>query len=227
MKNRYIRNMNMLSKEDNEKLKTFKVCVVGCGGLGGYVIEMLGRIGITYITVVDGDTFDESNLNRQLLSDELSIGVNKAQKAKDRMKIVNSEVYVNVVNQPLIEKNGTDILKNHSIVIDALDNVETRFIIQKLCKELNIPLIHGAISGWFGQVCTILPGDDTLNLIYKNNKNIENKLGNPSFTPATVASIQVSETIKLLLNKGESLSKKLLLIDLLNNDYNIFELSNM
>ncbi|MGL6105654.1 HesA/MoeB/ThiF family protein [Romboutsia sp.] len=224
MKNRYIRNMNMLNEEESQKLKTYKVCVVGCGGLGGYIIEMLGRIGITYITAIDGDIFEESNLNRQLLSDELSIGKNKAEVAKERMTKVNSEVYINVINQPLEDMNGTEILKNHNVVIDALDNVETRLIIQKICKKLNIPLVHGAISGWYGQVCTIFPGDDTLNLIYKHNKRPNNKLGNPSFTPATVASIQVSEAIKLLLNKGENLRNKLLLIDLLNNDYSILEL---
>lgn len=225
MDNRYKRNIGTLTLEENKKLKDFKVCVVGCGGLGGYIIEMLSRLGIGYITVVDGDVFDESNLNRQLFCDENNLGLNKAESVKKRIKYINSNVYINVINDFLDNENCKEILKNHDIAIDALDNIKVRFVLQDICKELNIPLIHGAISGWYGQVTTIFPGDDTLNYIYKNKETeLENKLGNPSFTPANIASIQVSEAIKALLNKGEVLSKKLLLIDLLYNEYNIIEI---
>ncbi len=79
---RYDRNIKTLSLEENEKLKDFKVCVIGCGGLGGYIIEMLGRIGVGYITAVDGDNFSESNLNRQIISSDLNLGKNKAIEAK-------------------------------------------------------------------------------------------------------------------------------------------------
>ncbi|HSQ88733.1 HesA/MoeB/ThiF family protein [Romboutsia sp.] len=225
MKNRYKRNIGTLTIEENEKLKDFKVCVIGCGGLGGYIIEMLSRIGIGYITVVDGDIFDESNLNRQLFSDENNLGLSKVQIAKKRTETVNHNIYINPVNKFLNNKNSKEILKNHDIAIDALDNIKVRFVLQDTCKELNIPLIHGAISGWYGQVTTIFPGDDTLNYIYKNKETeIENKLGNPSFTPANIASIQVCEAIKVLLNKGEVLSKKLLLIDLLYNENTTIEI---
>ncbi|MDW2003752.1 ThiF family adenylyltransferase, partial [Vibrio sp. 2304] len=89
--------MNTLSKEENESLKNFKICVVGCGGIGGYVIEMLGRLGIGYITVIDGDVFEETNLNRQILSNSQTIGKSKAQTARERMKLVNPDIYVNAV----------------------------------------------------------------------------------------------------------------------------------
>lgn len=79
---RYIRNMKMLSKEENERLGGFKVCVVGCGGLGGYIIEMLGRLGIGNITAIDGDTFDATNLNRQIFCDIKTLGKAKALTAK-------------------------------------------------------------------------------------------------------------------------------------------------
>lgn len=222
MKNRYLRNMKSLSIEENEKLKKFKVCVIGCGGLGGHIIEMLGRLGIGYITCVDGDVFEETNLNRQILCDEISLGQQKSLKAKNRMNLVNSEVYINSIVDLLTEDNAKEILYGHDVIIDALDNIKGRFILQKVCKEINVPLIHGAIGGWFGQATTIFPGDDTLNYIYKNKTSeLENKLGNPSFTPATIASIQVSEAIKVLLNKGDTLRNKVLLVDLLFNEYNI------
>lgn len=224
LQERYKRNIPTLTIEENEKLKDFRVCVVGCGGLGGYIIEMLGRIGIGHITVVDGDVFEESNLNRQILCDEDSIGDSKAEKARDRICKINSNVFVTSISKEIVSENSNGILINHDLVIDALDNIKTRFIIQEQCKNLNTPLIHGAIDGWYGQVTTIFPGDDTLDIIYKNKIDIKNKLGNPSFTPANIASIQVSEAIKVLLNKEEVLRKKLLLVDLLYHEYNLIEI---
>lgn len=222
---RYIRNLEALSKEECLKLKNFKVGVIGCGGLGGYIIEMLGRIGIGYIAAVDGDVFQKSNLNRQILSSSLSIGKNKAREAKERMMYVNPDVYVEAFEEMLNENNAKKILKNLDLVIDALDSIDSRFLLQSKAKEFNIPLIHGSIGGWFGQVTTILPGDDTLKFIYKEGikSGIEKKLGNPSFIPPLIASIQVSEAVKLLLNRGELLRKKILFIDILNNEFNIIE----
>jgi molybdopterin/thiamine biosynthesis adenylyltransferase len=220
---RYRRNVETLTLEENDRLKDFKVCVVGCGGLGGYVIEMLGRLGIGTITVVDGDCFEESNLNRQILSDSKSMGVNKALKAKQRMEEVNPLVDVQAIGIKLTNENGLDIIKDSNVVIDALDSIGTRLILENLCDELNVPLVHGAIAGWYGQVSTIFPGDKTLSRLYKSKvlEGIEKKLGNPSFTPAFVASIQVSEVIKILIGRGELLRRKLLIVDMLNQDYEV------
>lgn len=223
---RYIKNMNMLTKDENEKLQDFKVCVVGCGGLGGYIIEMLSRLGIGHITGVDSDIFDETNLNRQLVSHTENIGNSKALEAQKRVNIVNPEITFHPICHGLTENNALDIIKGHDIVIDAVDKTSTRLIIQSTCKELNIPMVHGAIAGWYGQVCVVMPGDDTLSTIYKSSdeRGIETELGNPSFTPALIASIEVSEALKVLLKKGEIIRKKLLYIDLLNNNYNVFEI---
>ena len=75
MKKRYLRNISTLTPDENEKLKDFRVCIIGCGGLGGYIVEMLARIGIGHLTVVDMDIFDESNLNRQILSTERNLPI--------------------------------------------------------------------------------------------------------------------------------------------------------
>lgn len=226
MLGRYARNISTLSIDENEKLKDYKVTVVGCGGLGGYVIEMLGRIGVGNIVAVDGDVFEESNLNRQILSDSNSFGVKKALRAKERMESVNPHVKVFAVSERLTELNGLEIIQDSDVVVDALDNIETRLILEDLCEKLNIPLVHGAIGGWYGQVTTVFPGDKTLSGFYKDKilKGIEKRLGNPSFTPALVASIEVSEVIKLLIQRGENLRNKILVIDLLNQDYEVVEL---
>lgn len=223
---RYARNMKTLSLEENNSLKNFKACVVGCGGLGGYIIEELGRIGIGSITAVDGDVFEESNLNRQLLSSVDNLGSSKAEAAEIRMRKVNPLIKINPVCKRLDMENGLDILAGHDIVLDALDNIESRLTLEKLAEKAGIPLVHGAIAGWFGQVTTILPGDRTLSLLYPEgeSRGIEKELGNPSFTPALVSSIQVAEAVKLLIRRGEALRRKLLIINLLDQEYEIIEL---
>lgn len=213
--------MNMLTKEENESLINFKVCVIGCGGLGGYIIEMLSRLGIGTITAVDGDVFDETNLNRQLFSDSVALGKYKALKAQERISIVNPNINIIPIVENLTEQNASTILKGHDVIVDAIDNIETRFIIEKNASLLGIPMVHGAIAGWYGQVATIFPGDNVLSKIYpdKEVRGLEKELGNPSFTPALVASIQVSEVLKILIKRGNLLVNKLLYIDLLEQNY--------
>ncbi len=226
MEDRYLKNMKMLSEMEIEKLKDCKVCVVGCGGLGGYVIEMLGRLGVGNITVVDGDVFDETNLNRQLLSDTGAIGKSKAETAKNRMLMVNPLIKVMPVYERLTLENGRGILEGHDVIIDAVDNIDTRLLLQELASELGITMIHGAIGGWYGQVTTIFPGDRTLDWLYARSKSkgIEKDLGNPSFTPALVASIEVSEALKFLIGRGELLRKRILYIDLLEQEYTVVDI---
>jgi molybdopterin/thiamine biosynthesis adenylyltransferase len=154
------------------------------------------------------------------------MGKSKATAAQERMKLVNPLIEINPILKRFSENNGEEILRGHDVVIDAVDNIETRFIIQKIASKLNIPMVHGAIAGWYGQATTILPGDNTLDMVYpdKKVKGLENELGNPSFTPALIASIQVSEVLKILIGRGEILRKKLLYIDLLEGDYTVMDL---
>lgn len=223
---RYTRNLPLLTPEENEQLANRKVCVIGCGGLGGYSIEMLGRLGIGNITAVDGDVFQESNLNRQLLSLTGNLGHSKAAVAVERMKQVNPLVKVTPVSNYLTDENARQILTGHDVIVDALDNVKTRTLLQNTAEELQIPLVHGAIDGWYGQVTTIFPADRSLDYLYANIKtqDINPILGNPSFTPALVASIQAGEVLKILINRGSLLRKKLLVINLLDQEYEIIDL---
>lgn len=226
MKKRYERNMKALTLSENERLREFKVCVVGCGGLGGYVIEHLGRLGIGHITAVDGDVFEEGNLNRQLLSDETVLGKGKAEQAKKRMALVNSDVEVTAVSEYLTESNSEKILMGHDIIVDALDNITARVIIEREAQRRGIPLVHGAIAGWFGQVSVIMPGKPLLERLYHtgDEKGVENELGNLPFTAAATAAIQAAETVKTLLARDGALTGKLLTIDLLSHEYDIFEI---
>lgn len=221
---RYTRNVPALTQTENESLRRYRVCVVGCGGLGGYIVEILGRLGIGNITVVDGDVFEESNLNRQILSDINSIGKSKALSAVERMKKVNPAINITPITKRLSLENSKEILYGHNIVMDALDNIESRLILQDTCSELLIPMVHGAISGWFGQVTTIFPGDKTLSKIYNSKENELPSLGAPSFTPALVASIQCSEAVKVLINRGKVIKDAVLFIDLISNTFKTVKL---
>ena len=223
---RYSRNMLALSKEENELLREKKVCVIGCGGLGGYIIEMLGRLGIGTIIAVDGDILEISNLNRQLLSDVTNLGQNKAIQAKKRMNIVNPDIKLIAVEENFTLDNYKSILDGCHATVDALDNVESRLLLQNCCEELGIPLVHGAIGGWYGQLTTVFPGDRTLDKIYQtyDDERIKNPLGNPSFTPAVTASLEVSEVVKILIKRGDLLRNKMLFINLLDNCFDIIQL---
>ena len=115
LKERYRRNTSSISQDECSKLHEFNVCVIGCGGLGGYIIEMLARIGIGTLTIVDMDKFDETNLNRQILSRESNIGEYKVIVAKERIKDINSDVRIIDFNEKFSEINGDKIIKNSEI----------------------------------------------------------------------------------------------------------------
>ncbi|MCJ7695619.1 MAG: HesA/MoeB/ThiF family protein [Anaerolineaceae bacterium] len=215
---RYKFNHNAISAEEQSVLKDKHVFVAGCGGLGGYVIESLARLGVGRITVVDGDVFEESNLNRQLLSSSMNLGKPKVRAAQQRIQAVNPLVSVDARQVFINEENASELIKGSDVVVDCLDTIPSRFVLQAAARKAGIPLVHGAVAGWYGHVCTIQPGEDTLNEIYGHSeavKGIEGETGNLAFTVAYVASIQAAETVKLLLNRGSGI-KGLLQVDLLN-----------
>ena len=225
---RYERNLDSLSENEVLSLSFKKVCIAGCGGLGGYVIEHLARIGVGNLTVIDGDCFEESNLNRQILSDENSLGMSKSETAKLRVSKINPFVNVKDYKVYLNEENSVEIFSGHDVIVDALDNIKSKIMIQETCKKLNIPFVHGSIAGWYGQISTILPGDDTLNFIYKglSDHGVEKVLGNLPFTASSVASLQSAEVMKLLLGRGKLVRNTLLLVDLLNMGFDEIEFSS-
>ena len=154
------------------------------------------------------------------------MGTPKAQAAALRMEAVNSEVKVKAITAFIGEENCRELIKGHDLVLDALDNMSARKVLENACEAENIPMVDGAIAGWFGQVSTVMPGDGTMKKIYPTNENkgMEVELGNPSFTPAVIASIQVAEAVKVLLGRSGILQNKLLAIDLLNHEYEVLEL---
>ena len=192
-----------------------RIVIIGCGGLGGYLLEQLGRLGVGFIRVVDSDLFEESNLNRQLLSSNLNLGKPKVLAAKHRMLAINPLVEVDTIQERMTADNVVDLLAGCDLVLDALDNIPDRFILQQAAKSAQIPFVHGAVAGWQGQVCLVLPGQDLLNLIYGDSQEYsgdEQETGTLAFTVGLTASLMAAISLQTLLNK-EIPERKLLLLD--------------
>ncbi len=215
---RYQRNRDTISLVDQLGLFRSRVAIIGCGGLGGYVVEELARLGVGHLALVDPDVFEEHNLNRQLLSSPQRIGTAKVDAGRERVTDVNPAVTVTTHREAFSGRNACELLAGCSAVVDALDNVMTRRELAATCRELSLPLVHGAIAGWFGQVTVQMPDGDILPLLRPTpgGKGVETKLGNPSFTPAVMASLQVAEVVKVLLGRGKPLAGKVLLVNLLD-----------
>jgi molybdopterin/thiamine biosynthesis adenylyltransferase len=225
--NRYLRNHDAINETEQSTLAQKRVLVVGCGGLGGMVIECLSRIGVGHLRVVDGDVFDETNLNRQLLSSTMNLGRPKTLAAQQRVMAVNPLVEVDAVQTNLTAENAEQLLDGCHVVLDALDNIPARLLLQQAAKAANIPLVHAAVAGWIGQVCVIQPGQDLLNLLYPawvEPQGEELETGTLSFTASLTASWQAAETVKLLLGKPV-LDGEVLEIDLFNSTSKKFKIN--
>lgn len=197
---RYQRNIPALTEEECRLLQTKRVLVVGCGGLGGHIIDQLARIGIGCLRVVDGDVFEPSNLNRQLLSQVSLLGRAKSAAAAEHIRQVNPGIQVEAVEAFLTERNVCSLLENCDIVMDALDNIPSRRILAAACAEAGIPYIYGAIQGWVAQAAISMPGDQLMETLFPQEIEIRDK-SVLSFTPALCASMQTSLCVKLLTGR--------------------------
>ncbi len=219
---RYQRHIGCIGIDGQKKLLDSSVIIVGLGGLGGYVAEELARAGLGRITGVDSDVFDQTNLNRQLLADQENLGQKKVDQARDRLAKVNKAV--EFIGYPVtLDKLPDETYRNADLVIDCLDSIDDRFVLAQKCSAADVPLVHGAIAGWYGQVAVVWPGTGMLNKLYRpGGKGIEQGLGNPPFTAALAASLMVAQAVKLLIGLAGDISEKkqnLLFFDLLDNHW--------
>jgi len=214
---RYQRSLGTAGWEGQLALLRSTVGIVGAGGLGGWIIEALARMGVGRIIVIDGDVFGENNLNRQALATEANLGQSKVEAARQRVAQVNSAVEVVVHQLQVDEEQMVHLLRGSDVIVDALDALPTRLQLQRAARRLNRPMVHGAIAGFVGQVMTILPGDRGLEGLYGDGRvperGIEVQWGNPAATPMMVAAWEVQEVIKLLTGRGQPLRNRLLFMD--------------
>ena len=175
------------------------------------------RIGIGKIRCVDGDVFDETNLNRQLLATSHTIGKPKALEAQARLQAINPAITVEPVCAFLTQDNAMELIAGCDIVLDALDNIPARKLLADACAEAGVPYVFGAISGWVAQAAVCMPGENLIEKLYAEDTVIKDK-SVLSFTPALCAAMQVSLCIKLLTGRPVE-SGKLHYADLFFEEY--------
>jgi molybdopterin/thiamine biosynthesis adenylyltransferase len=215
---RYLRNIGSLEISGQKKLLQAKALLVGAGGLGGTIAQLLARMGLGILVIADGDSFTEDNLNRQAFSFEGNIGMGKVQAARSQIMKINAATEVEAYEGYVTDKELAFLIEGAEVAVDALDNMSSRFSLEKVCKEANVPLVHGAVAGFSGQVTVIYPEDLGFRAFYGDpstvpEKGIEVELGNLAGIVSAVASIQVQETVKIITGVGCPLRNRLLFLD--------------
>ncbi len=222
---RYDRQIMLIGEEGQEKLKAATVAIAGVGGLGSPVAYYLTAAGIGRIILIDPEKPELSNLNRQILHWEEDLGKKaKSESAAWKLKRFNSDVEVIARAERLTAENVGRVVGDADVVVDCLDNFETRFLLDDFTAERGIPLVHGAVEGTYGQVTTIFPGKTRrLREIFKNVRR-RGKFPIIGATAGVIGSIQAMEVIKLLTGIGEPLLNRLLIVDLAHNGFEVVEL---
>jgi len=226
------RQMSIVTRSEQQRFKDSKITVIGCGGIGGETIEMLARMGIGNLVLVDKDAFDLSNLNRQTLASLSDLGLDKSAVAAEKVRLINPYVNVDIFNEHVDQENIDKIIGDSDIVIDALDNVLTRVIVSRKAKEKGIPYIHGAIHGTQGQITVFLPNtksyEEMFNLpsidkelteeVINDLKNVTS--GVPPVigpTPNIIGCLEAFEAYKIITGIGKvTVAPKILTFDLLD-----------
>ena len=227
------RQMSIVTRSEQERFKDAKITVIGCGGIGGETIEMLARMGIGELVLVDEDAFDLSNLNRQTLASLKDLGLSKSAVAADKVRLINPYVKVTAFHEHVDGDNIDLIIGDSDIVIDALDNVLTRVIVSRKALEKGIPYIHGAIHGTLGQITVFLPNSDktyeemfnlpsqgkeldgeTIEALKNVTSGVPPVIGP---TPNLIGCLEAMEAYKILTGVGKvTVAPKILTFDLLD-----------
>ena len=205
--------MMLFGDEGQERLKKAHIFIAGAGGLGSPVSLYLAVAGIGTITIVDMDEVDQSNLNRQILHSDRDIGRKKTASAKEKLQEINPDITVNAVDMKIEEANAANLVGKADGIVDALDNYPTRYLLNDVAIAKKIPLFHGGIRGFYGQVTTIIPGKTPcLKCIFPKAppKEVFPVVG---VTPGFIGIMQANEVIKYLLGCGVLLSGRLLIWD--------------
>ena len=227
------RQMSIVTRSEQERFKDAKITVIGCGGIGGETIEMLARMGIGELVLVDEDAFDLSNLNRQTLATITDLGLDKSAVAGEKVRLINPYVKVTIFNEHVDQTNIDKIIGDSDIVIDALDNVLTRVIVSRTAKEKGIPYIHGAIHGTMGQITVFLPNSDKSYEEMFNLPSVGKELNDETIealknvtsgvppvigpTPNLIGCLEAFEAYKIITGVGKvTVAPKILTFDLLD-----------
>lgn len=229
---RYSRQLILpeIGEKGQRKLKDSKVLIIGAGGLGSPVALYLTAAGVGTIGLMDYDCVSESNLNRQLLYEEKNLGQLKVDAAADRLKGLNGDVCINTYAEKIGRNNIaqiSDIISCYDIVVDACDNMETRYLASDITESLSIPFVYGAIEGFCGYVSVF---NDAACFRRLRDLWPEEVTQTGAAVPAigtcagVIGALQANEVIKWICGFGERLSGRILAADLCRMEFNVIEL---
>lgn len=218
--------------QGQEKLKQSKVLVIGAGGLGCPVLLYLTAAGVGEIGIIDFDTVEESNLQRQILFSQDDIGKSKAEAAGKKLAKQNPHINFNIYSIRLHTYNALEIFEHYDVIIDGTDNFATRYLVNDACVLLGKPLVYGAIYKFEGQVsvfnyATTAPTYRCLFPLPPAAGSVANcsEIGVLGVLPGIVGMLQATEAIKIITGIGTVLSGKILLVDALSMNFLSVDLS--
>ena len=213
-----------IGEEGQARLKQAKVFIAGAGGLGSVTTTYLAAAGVGVIRVVDHDRVELSNLNRQVLHWDEDIGKKKVDSAAEKLKRLNPRVKVEAIEEMITEANISQLVAGFDLIVDAMDNLPARYLLNKVAIERNIPFFHGAVHGFEGRAMTIIPGETAcLRCVYRE-AIVEGKFPVIGVTPGVIGCIQATEVIKYIVGIGQLLTNRLLVYDGLNMKFTEFRL---
>lgn len=197
-----------------ERLKAASVLVAGAGGLGSPAAIYLAVSGVGEIRILDNDRVEPSNLNRQILHTEADVGRRKVESAAETLAKLGTDVRVQAVHDTLTGANAHDIADGCDVIIDALDNLSARYILNRTAVALGIPMVHGAVYGFEGRAMTIVPGNTAcLRCMHRGEGEPTAPFPVAGVTPAVIGAIQAAEAVKCILGIGDLLAGRLLVYD--------------
>jgi adenylyltransferase/sulfurtransferase len=212
-----------IGKDGQEKLKKARVFIAGAGGLGSPVSIYLAIAGIGTIRLADHDTVELSNLNRQILHGNGDVGKKKTDSAAQKLRSLNKEVAVEAIAEVITGESVSRLVDGCDLIVDATDNLPTRYVLNRTAIEKNIPFFHGAVYGFEGRAMTVLPGRTACLWCIYQGRVAEGKFPIIGVAPAVIGCLQATEVIKYLTGIGEILTDQLLMYDGLNLEFTKLE----
>ncbi len=218
---RYDRQMMMkgMGQEGQEKLKKARVFIAGAGGLGSPIAIYLAVAGVGTIRLADHDTIELSNLNRQILHGDADIAKRKIDSAAEKLRSLNKDITVEAIAETITEENVAELVGGCDLIVDAMDNLPTRYVLNRAAIEKNIPFFHGAVYGFEGRAMTVLPGKTACLWCIYQGRVTGGKFPVIGVAPAVIGCLQATEVIKYITGLGELLTNQLLMYDGLNLEF--------
>ncbi len=214
-----------IGRDGQEKLLRSKILVAGAGGLGSPIAIYLAAAGIGTIKIIDNDRVTLSNLNRQIMHGDADIGKNKVDSATESLQSVCAQTTVEALSEKILKENAMELASDCDLIVDAMDNIETRYILNEAAIKNEIPFIHGAVNGFEGRATTVVPGKSAcLRCMHKGPAPTPTTFPVIGVTPGVIGTIQATEAIKVILGIGTLLCNRLLVYDGLHMAWSEFKI---